>query len=52
MALGELCGRTHVTAAQLCGLSFEACRKRLLRCKQRLRREMSVEQKGGKQHVG
>ncbi len=39
-------------AAQLCGLSFEACRKRLLRCKQRLRRELSMEQKGGKQHVG
>lgn len=45
-------GYSIAEAAQLCGLSLEACRKRLYRCKQRLRREMGYEQKGGKQHVG
>ncbi|MBR5094685.1 MAG: sigma-70 family RNA polymerase sigma factor [Oscillospiraceae bacterium] len=39
-------------AARLCGLSLEACRKRLYRCKQRLRRELSAEQEGGDRHVG
>ena len=39
-------------AARLCHLSFEACRKRLLRCKQRLRRELNAERKGGEAHVG
>ena len=44
-------GYSIAEAARLCGMSFEACRKRLYRCKKRLRQELAAERKEGSVHV-
>ena len=44
-------GYSIAEAARLCGMSFEACRKRLYRCKKRLRQELAAQEKGGSVHV-
>ena len=44
-------GYSIAEAARLCGMSFEACRKRLYRCKKRLRQELAAREKGGSVHV-
>ena len=44
-------GYSIAEAARLCNMSFEACRKRLYRCKKRLRQELAAERKEGSVHV-
>ena len=44
-------GYSIAEAARLCGMSLEACRKRLYRCKKRLRQELAAREKGGSVHV-
>ena len=41
-------GRSIKETAELCGLSLEACRKRLFRIKRRLRKKLGEDRKTGK----